>query len=447
MPSATLPKGVADRTVDLLFPDPWEAKGRPGLEPHQIPPEALLEHEADLWLLEAGRGAGKTEACSRYFAKYMNENPGHRGIIVAPTQSDAVEACVRGPSGLLSIDPECEWRPSADGGAKVQWPNGSESLVIGTHAPRDVDRLRAGGNRHIMWWEEMAANPQLKEAWDIGAFGLRLGEHPHAIASTTPRNTTDYRKIREMDDVVFTKASLFDNPHNPEKWVAKMRKRYEGTRLGRQELRGELLDDVPGALWSRFILESVRIPDEEDRYPDMAFVVVAIDPAVTANEDSNDTGIIVCGLGVNGKGYVLEDCTCHLEPDGWGTRAIRAYERHNADLIIGEVNNGGDLVEYVIASLNPKVPFKQVRASRGKAVRAQPIAALYGNGRNRETLIHHVGAFPELEDQLCTWVPGEEDSPDRLDALVWGFTEIFLEEHEDEEGWEEWSPVTIGANV
>lgn len=447
MPSSTLPKGTADRTVDLLFPEPWEAKGRPGLEPHQVPPDALLAHEADLWLLEAGRGAGKTEACSRYYARYMNENPGSRGIIVAPTQSDAVEACVRGPSGLLVIDPECEWKPSADGGAKVMWPNGSESLVIGTHAPRDVDRLRAGGNRHIMWWEEMAANPQLKDAWDIGAFGLRLGEHPHSIASTTPRNTTDYRKIRELEDVVFTRASLFDNPHNPEKWVAKMRKRYEGTRLGRQELRGELLDDVPGALWSRFVLESVRVPAEDTAYPDMVFIVVAIDPAVTANEDSNDTGIVVCGLGVNGKGYVLEDATCHLEPDGWGTRAIRKYEKWEADLIVGEVNNGGDMVEYVISSLNPQVPFKQVRASRGKAVRAQPIAALYGNGKTRETMIHHVGAFPELEDQLCTWVPGEEDSPDRLDALVWGFTEIFLEEHEEDEVYEEWEPVKIGADI
>jgi phage terminase large subunit-like protein len=445
--SSTIPRGTASRTVDLLFPEPWEPKGRPTLEPHQIPPDSLVDGDSDLWLLEAGRGSGKTEACSRYFAKYMHENPGHRGTIVAPTAGDAVEACVHGPSGLKSVDPEVEFKPSAPGGMKVVWPSGSEALLIGTHSPRDIDRLRAGGNRHIIWWEEMAANPHLKEAWDIAAFGLRLGEHPHSIGSTTPRNTTEYRAIRGMDGVVFTKASLFDNPHNPKRWVEKMRKRYEGTRLGRQELRGELLDDVPGALWSRFILESVRVPAEEGGYPDMAYVVVAIDPAATANEDSSDTGIVVCGLGVNGKGYVLEDATCHLEPDGWGTRAIRKYEKWQADLIVGEVNNGGDMVEYVIASLNPKVAFKQVRASRGKQTRAQPIATLYGNGRTRDPMIHHVGAFPELEDQLCTWVPGEEDSPDRLDALVWGFTEIFLEEQEDEYVEEEWTPVKIGADV
>lgn len=447
MPSATLPKGSADKTVEMMFPKEWEPKGRDPLEPHQVPPEELLNGEVDLWLLEGGRGSGKTEACARYFAKYMRMNPRHRGTIVAPTSGDAVEACVIGPSGLQSIDPEVEFKQSSAGGMKVVWPNGSEALLIGTHSPRDVDRLRAGGNRHIIWWEEMAANPHLKEAWDIAAFGLRLGEHPHAIASTTPRNTSEYRAIREMEDVSFTHATLFDNPHNPKRWVEKMRRKYEGTRLGRQELMGELLDDVPGALWTRFVLEACRIDDEKGSYPEMAFIVVAIDPAVTSHEDSNDTGIMVCGLGVDGKGYLLEDATCHLDPDGWGTRAIRKYDKWEADLIIGEVNNGGDLVEHVIASNDPRVPFEQVRASRGKQTRAQPIAAMFGNGKNRKTNIHFVGAHPELEDQLCTWVPDEEDSPDRLDAMVWGFWRLFLAEEEEEDQFETWEPVKIGADL
>jgi phage terminase large subunit-like protein len=431
-----------DVAADIIDPPRWQAPaGRAPLEPHQMPPDDRW----NLWLLEAGRGAGKTEACARYFAAYMNENPGTRGRIIAPTMGDAVEACIDGPSGLRAVDPLVQWNPSAIGGAKVRWPNGSEALVLGTPQPRDVDRLRAGGNRHLDWWEEMAANTQLKNAWDQAAFGLRLGEHPHSIASTTPRNTTPYRAIRAMDDTSFTHASLFDNPHNSEQWVAMMRKKYEGTRLGRQELRGELLDDIEGALWDRRIVELVRV--SADEAPELVVIVVAIDPAATSSEDSSDTGIVVVGLGTDGLGYVLDDRTCHLPPDGWGTRAVRAYEKWNADYIVGEVNNGGEMVEHVIATIDPKISFRAVSASRGKQTRAQPIAAMYGDGRNRESTIKHVGGFPELEDQMCSWVPGEEDSPDRLDALVWGFTEIFLAEHEEEEYVEAWEPETIGADI
>lgn len=238
--------------ADVLDPPAWEPKDRPERLPHQIPPTTELW---TLWLLEGGRGCGKTEACSRYFAAYMRANPGHRGRIIAPTFGDAVEACIEGPSGLLAMDPDIRWLSSAPGGAKVVWPNGSQALVLGTPFPSDIDRLRAGGNRHIDWWEEMAANRQLKNAWDQAAFGLRLGRHPHSIASTTPRTTDAYKAIRKALGTLITKAALQDNPHNPAEWVATMRAKYEGTRLGRQELAGELIEDVEGALWNRALLE------------------------------------------------------------------------------------------------------------------------------------------------------------------------------------------------
>jgi phage terminase large subunit-like protein len=217
--------------------------------------------------------------------------------------------------------------------------------------------------------------------------------------------------------VRLTHASMLDNPHLPEVFIERMRKRYEGTRLGRQELLGELIDDVQGALWTRALLDAHRVYE----HPDLVRVVVAIDPAATSTDGSNDTGIIVAGVGVDGHGYVLKDLTCHLSPDGWGKRAVAAYREHTADRIVAEVNNGGEMVAHVIKTVDLSAPFKAVHASRGKQTRAEPISALYEQGR-----VHHVGGLPELEDEQCTWVPGEADSPDRMDALVWALTDLML---------------------
>lgn len=411
--------------IDLIDPPKWEVGGRPPLEAHQVPPEGNWS----LWLLEAGRGSGKTESCARFFASYMHDYPGARGRIIAPTFGDAVESCINGPSGLRSVDPEVLWHPSNPGGAKVTWPNGSEALVLGTPFPKDVDRLRAGGNRHIDWWEELAANTQLhnpnnisQSAWDQAQLGLRLGDHPISIASTTPRSTTAYKHVRNLPGVAFTHATLFDNPYNPTEWVDMMRTRYEGTRLGRQELMGELIEDVEGALWSRGVLEACRV----DSHPDFAVVVVSVDPAATSKLNSDDTGIIVAGLGADGDGYIVADRTCHLAPEGWGQRVVRAYRQHDADRVVGEVNNGGEMVEYVVKSVDSTVPFKAVHASRNKQTRAEPVSALFGAPPKRPPRVHLVGGFPDLEDQLCTWVPGDEDSPDRLDAMVWAITDLML---------------------
>lgn len=275
----SLGDGLVDR-LDFVKVE-WQPVGRAPLEPHQVAPAG----EWSLWLLEGGRGSGKTEACSRYFATYMRTHPGARGRIIAPTFGDAAESCILGPSGLLSVDPEIRWAPSDPGGAKVFWPNGSQALVLGTPTPRDVDRLRAGGNRHIDWWEEMAANAQLADAWDQAALGLRLGERPHSIASTTPRPTGAYRRVRATRATVFTRGTLFDNPHNPADWVETMRERYEGTRMGRQELGGELLtESEPDAVVSLAAVAEARARSVE--ISPSARIVIACDVARFGSDET-----------------------------------------------------------------------------------------------------------------------------------------------------------------
>lgn len=409
--------------MERMYPKPgppWEPVGRPPLLPHQQPPPGRW----DLWLLMAGRGAGKTEACARYFAKWMREHPGHRGRIIAPTFGDAVSSCIEGPSGLQSVDPGVRWLPSAPGGAKVSWPNGSEALVLGTPTPREVERLRAAGNRHIDWWEEMAANPQLEKGWGQAEFGLRLGDWPHTIASTTPRTKKKLKELLAKSTTVITRATIHDNPHLLESRRAQLVAEYQGTRIGRQELLGELLDDIEGALWTYEMTDRARREcPTPDAMPDMARIVVAVDPAVTSGEDSDETGIMVVGQGSDGNLYVLDDRSALVSPDAWVRRAIRAFEDWDADRIIGEANNGGDLIEALLRTVRKDVPYQKITASRGKAIRAEPVSALYEipeNGEERHPRVYHTDDFPQLVDQLTNWTPLDRDSPDRLDALVWG---------------------------
>lgn len=403
--------------ADEQAPAKWEPEGRPKLQPHQEPPKGKAW---SIWILAGGRGSGKTEGASRYFAKHMRANPGHRGRIIGPTLGDVVESCVQGPSGLLSVDPDIRFFPSAPGGAKVVWPNGSEAVLIGTPTPRDVDRLRAAGNRHIDWWEEAAANPQLSSAWEQAEFGLRLGDHPHSICSTTPRNTRAYRRLVNEPGVEISRGTMRDNPHLPDEVKARLEARYAGTRIGRQELDGELIEDVEGALWTMEMCERAY-RDGHGLEPDLARVVVAVDPAVTSGERSDETGIMVVGRDTEGVGYVMADRTCRLSPDGWARRAVEAYHEHKADRIVAEANQGGDMVKTVLRTVDPNVPVKLVHATRGKRVRAEPVAALYEQGR-----VRHLAPLQELCDQLTTWTPDDPTSPDRLDALVWALTDLDL---------------------
>lgn len=393
----------------------------PAWEPlaHQVPPEGAW----DTWLLLGGRGSGKTAAAARYCHEHATGPPclpgvpgGHRLAIIAPTFGDALEACVNGPSGIRSYDPRVRAVQTA-GGTFVRWPNGAEAKLFGAYTPEDVERLRAGGNRCHAYAEELAAWRFLDQCWDHLQFGLRLGEHPRLVAATTPKPRALLKRLIADQKTAVTHATTHDNPYLSPLVRARLEDRYGGTRLGRQELQGLLIEDVEGALWTWAMLQDRRPA------PDLTRVVVAVDPAVTSTEASDETGIVVAGLGVDGRGYVLADRSCRLSPDGWARRAVAAYDDYSADVLVAEVNNGGDLVGQTVKTVRRDISYKTVHASRGKAVRAQPISALYEQGR-----VSHCEVFADLEDQLTSWTPESGTSPDRLDALVWCLTELMIRE-------------------
>ena len=249
-------------------------------------------------------------------------------------------------------------------------------------------------------------------------FGLRLGDNPQCLITTTPKPIPILKSLIVREDVHVTKGNTFENEANlAESALEMMRERYEGTALGRQELYAEILDDIEGALWNQSMIEEKRLSDKEER--ELKTIIVAIDPAVTSGEDSDETGIVVVGKDHNNQYYVLEDVSGKYTPDQWGRLAVKTFYEWEADRIVAETNNGGDLVERLLRSVDPNIPYRSVRATRGKMLRAEPIAALY-----EQRKVHHLGVFPELETQMCTYVGQVKPSPDRLDALVWGLTEL-----------------------
>lgn len=324
---------------------------------------------------------------------------------------------VEGESGILAIspDPKPLYEPSK---RRLTWPNGA---IATTFSAEEPERLR-GPQHDAAWCDELAAWEYAQETWDMLMFGLRLGDDPQCVITTTPKPVKIVRELLNDPTCITTRGSTFENKANlSPAFVAEIVKKYEGTRLGRQELYAEVLDDVPGALWTRSMIESTR--RRRELKPDMSRVVVAIDPAVTSGEEADETGIVVAARGVDGRGYVLADLSCRLSPDAWAKRAVNAYREFEADRIVAETNNGGDLVERVIRTVDANVPYRAVTASRGKRVRAEPIAALYEQGR-----VSHVGGFSELEDQMCMFVPDNFDgSPDRVDALVWALSDLMLD--------------------
>jgi phage terminase large subunit-like protein len=359
----------------------------------------------------------------------MLQRPNIRGRIIAPTLGDAREACVIGPSGIRAHNPDVRW--NSNEGA-LTWPNGSRAKIFGAYTPEDVERLRAGGNSEVDWYEEFAAWSKLDEAWDQARFGLRMGQHPKTIITTTPKpkdrlrwilgytNTENLQRMGSPPAAVISRATTDDNPHLAEGVRRGLYARYEGTREGRQELAGEMLDDTPGALWTRDQLDLQRVYE----LPEMVRVVVGVDPAVTSNAGSDETGIIVVGMGTDGHGYVFADRSVKLGFDRAAPEVVRAFEDFQGDRIVPEVNNGGDMVASTLRAINPNLPIVVVHASRGKRVRAEPIAMLYQQGR-----IHHWGRdLVELEDQMCNFLPvpgSTTKSPDRVDALVWALTDLF----------------------
>ena len=291
--------------------------------------------------------------------------------------------------------------------------NGSRIKLFSADKP---DRFR-GPQHHGAWCDELAAY-RYEDAWNQLQFGLRLGNHPRVFISTTPRPTKLIRALTSRDDgsVVVTRGSTFDNAANlAASALADLKIRYEGTRLGRQELYGEIIDEVDGALWTLSLIDESRV----EQPPQLVRVVVAIDPATTSGEDSDETGIVVAGITADGHYYVLEDLTCRESPDTWARIAVNAYKKHKADRIIGETNNGGDMIESLLRQVDPTISYRKVTATRGKIIRAEPVASIYEQHR-----AHHVGAFAKLEDQMCNYTPDSDFSPDRLDALVWAMTDL-----------------------
>lgn len=355
-------------------------------------------------------------------AWYGLANPGSRIAIVAPTYADARDTCVEGDSGLRSVIPEIcveAWNRSL---GEFILTNGTRYKLFAAEEP---ERLR-GPQHHRAWCDELAAW-RYAETWDQVLFGLRLGTDPRAVVTTTPKPNPLMRRIVKSAGTIITRGSTFDNAANlAPAALAQLKARYEGTRLGRQELSAELLEDVPGALWTREMLDGAPdAPMRRREAPELQRVVVAVDPSGTKGDGGgDDIGIIVAGLGVDGRAYVLADRSCNMSPEGWGRRAVEAYAEFKADRIVAERNFGGAMVETVIRIADKKAAYKEVTASRGKTARAEPIAALYEQGR-----VSHVGSFPDLEDQMCNFTAAGyvgEGSPDRADALVWALTELML---------------------
>lgn len=362
---------------------------------------------------------------AEWIRQKANDNPGCRIALVAETAADARDVMIKGDSGLLSVDPtltDDSWSPT---NRCLTWPNGSRAFTYNGTTP---DQLR-GPQHHFAWVDELAKFEYMQEAWDQLQFGLRLGEHPQCLVTTTPRPLPLIKKLisREGEGVYVTRGATIDNMNNLAKsTVNELYERYGGTRLGRQELEGEILEDIPGALWTREVLDGARVKNPPE---DLERVIVAVDPAASSNEGADEHGIVVVGFSRDkdgyGRGYVLEDATLKGSPEDWARAAVRMYRKWQADKIVAEKNNGGEMVESVIKAADRSVPVKLVHATRGKVVRAEPISALYEQGR-----VHHVGSFDKLEDQMCLFSVdnvrnSSTGSPDRVDALVWGLTEIF----------------------
>jgi phage terminase large subunit-like protein len=361
------------------------------------------------WLLRGGRGSGKTRTGSEWTHRRTKVSP--RIALVAPTGPDARDIMLEGESGLLATAPPGglpQWEPSK---RKVTWPNGCIGSVYSGEEP---DRLR-GPEHYDAWVDEPAHTDLIEPVWDNLVLGLRLGQHPRICATTTPKPSKWMRDLVRDPTTVSVVTTTYANLENlAPSWRRTVLARYEGTRKGRQELLGELLEDVEGAMWSAEMIDLNRVTDLSP----LARVVVAVDPAGTATRRSDETGIIVAGKGEDGDYYVMEDRSGRYTPQGWATRTVGAFDVYEADKVVIEKNYGGDMVRTTLESVRPFLPITEVTSRRGKALRADPIVALYEQGR-----VHHVGVLNELEDQMTTWVVGDS-SPDRVDALVHALTHL-----------------------
>ena len=397
----------ADEKFTLLLD--WRVWAEPG----QVPPAT----DWRVWLLRAGRGFGKTRAGAEWVAEQARRRPDLRIALVAATLDDARRVMVEGESGLLSVGAtgdRAAWRRCR---GELTFPSGAVATIYSAAKPESL----RGPQHHIAWCDELAKWRYGEAAWDNLMLGLRLGEAPQVVVTTTPRPVALMRKVMALPDCVQTRGSTRDNPYLPDSFVAAVEADYAGTRLGRQELDGELLEDHEGALWTRAMLDGCATAD----VPVLVRVVVAVDPPATAGGDA--CGIVAAGMDADGVAYVLEDASVGgKSPAGWAAAVADCAARHGADRVVAEANQGGDMVAEVLKGADAGMPVRLVRASRGKLARAEPVAALYERGR-----VRHAAAFPALCDELCGLVvggvyAGPGRSPDRADALVWALTELCL---------------------
>lgn len=366
----------------------------------------------------AGRGFGKTRAGAEWVRGLVEAGVAKRIALIAPTLHDARAVMVEGDSGLLAISPPW-FKPVYEPSKRtLTWPNGAVATLFGAEEP---ERLR-GPQHDAVWCDELCAWKQAETTFDMMLFGLRLGRAPKALITTTPKPIPILKRLVSNPKTRITKGTTFDNLKNLAPGFARdIVARYRGTRLGRQELNAEILEDTPGALWTRSLIEANRL----HRLPDFARIVVAVDPPASIGEKADECGIIAAGLTYDGQGIIIKDASERgLSPHGWASRAVALYHELKADRLIAEVNMGGAMVETIIREVDPSVAYRAVHASRGKIARAEPVAALYEQGR-----VSHWGALIALEDQMCNftgmhWSAGA--SPDRLDAMVWALTDLML---------------------
>ena len=409
-------KALSARELEFLAHD-WPLWARPD----QLPPEGGWT----TWLMLGGRGAGKTRAGAEWVRAMalgrppFASAPAGRIALVGQTMADVREVMVDGISGLLSVHPIGEKPRLEIARRRLVWPNGAVAEMYSAEEP---DSLR-GPQFDLAWCDELAKWRYAQETWDMLQFALRLGEAPRQLVTTTPRAIPLIRKLMAAPDTVLSRAATRANAHNlAPAFLKTVVAGYAGTRLGRQELDGEVLEDRPDALWSRAEIEAARITAA----PELARVVVAVDPPASSGRNADACGIVAAGKGADGRAYVLADRSERgLKPAAWARRAVALFEELGADRLVVEVNQGGEMAEAVLRQVAPQLPIRAVRASRGKWTRAEPVAALYEQRR-----VAHVGALPQLEDEMCDLGPDGLSggrSPDRVDALVWALTALMLE--------------------
>jgi phage terminase large subunit-like protein len=387
----------------------------------QLPPEQWGRDGCFIWNIRAGRGFGKTRTGAETFIYAVKEGGYTHPNLAGATSEDVRDLMIEGESGILACAPEEFYPEFVPTLKKLIWPNG---VVTHIYYGTEPDKAR-GPQSDFIWCDELSKWQYPEETFDNLMMGLRLGSDPRCLLTSTPRPTKFLMDLEKRKDpfgrpsCVVTRGNTKDNYANlSDIFISTIISKYEGTRLGRQELDGEFLDDNPDALWKRSEIDAHRVT----KTPQFSQIVVGVDPAAKSEKTSDDTGIIVAGKGYDGHGYILEDATIHGTPAEWASAAITAYNKYKANWVVAETNQGGEMVEHTIQSIETDVyiPYKPVHASRGKEIRAEPVSSLYEQGK-----VHHHGIFRELEDEMVEWIPNSGmKSPNRIDALVWACTAL-----------------------